>query len=684
MANSRTTALNKLERAFRSGKFYLVAQGGASAGKTFAIMMLLIGWAQSNRDKLVTVVGESYSHLKGGAVRDFMSIMKGAGIFEPERWGVSSLTYTFCNDSVIEFKSIDKMGAHGPRRDILFVNEANDMAFDTFDQLATRTRRLTIIDFNPTAEFWAHTEILKKHPDDCVFVLATYKDNEALSERERANIERHAPKDGEPASNWWNVYGLGQIGSLEGNVYEGWTKASPEDYEGARLIRYGLDFGFSNDESAMVSIWERPDGALIVKQELYKTGLLGSEYCATLNNLSIDASTLIICDSARPEIIAELRKGGFRAVGADKNAGSVLRGIDRVKQHRIFYDGKDLEREYLSYAWRKKRTGEVLDEPVDGNDHCLAGDTKIKTLRGDIPIGEMIGKTGWVWCEERKLRYFRNVRKTGREEVFEIKLNDGSTIKCSPEHPIYTINRGVVPARLLNSEDMIQLDTYEGKDNQPQKTKLQWRQLLARQKFWVLSKRSAQAPHSAQGSMGISQRKNPKQDDYRPHRQEQGQQPNRKLAGGIAFSQQPECFASNNCEKTRPYGQNPPVGKGVACVGRGKGLALEEWQRLVERERINRKTMRTLWEKILYTKLFDKGALLLWKMQNARKKEKAQGTTRKYTKMSSRRSLGVMDVYCLDVYDTSNFALDNGIIVSNCLDATRYAIDDLGKQRFDF
>lgn len=371
MANSRTTALNKLERAFRSGKFYLVAQGGASAGKTFAIMMLLIGWAQSNRDKLITVVGESYSHLKGGAVRDFMSIMKGAEIFEPERWGVSSLTYTFCNDSVIEFKSIDKMGAHGPRRDILFVNEANDMAFDTFDQLATRTRRLTIVDFNPTAEFWAHTELLKKHPDDCVFVLATYKDNEALSERERANIERHAPKDGEPASNWWNVYGLGQIGSLEGNVYEGWTKASPDDYEGARLIRYGLDFGFSNDESAMVSIWERPDGALIVKQELYKTGLLGSEYCATLNNLNIDATTLIICDSARPEIIAELRKGGFRAVGADKNAGSVLRGIDRVKQHRIFYDGKDLEREYLSYAWRKKRTGEVLDEPVDGNDHAM-------------------------------------------------------------------------------------------------------------------------------------------------------------------------------------------------------------------------------------------------------------------------------------------------------------------------
>ena len=371
MANNRTTALNRIEQAFRSDKFYIITQGGMSAGKTYAIMMLLIGYAQSNPEKIITVVGEDYPHLKGGAIRDFLSIMKTADIMEAEAWNLSSLTYTFSNGSLIEFKSIDKMGAHGPRRDVLFVNEANAMSYETFDQLASRTRRKVLIDYNPSAEFWAHTELLKRHADDSEFMILTYKDNEALSERERLNIESHAPKNGEKASNWWVVYGLGQVGSLEGNIYDGWSKATAEMYNDARLLRYGLDFGFSNDESALVSIWQRPDDSLIAKQELYKTGMLGSEYCATFRNLAIDASILIVADSARPEIIAEIKRGGFRIVGADKNAGSVLRGIDRVKQHRIYYDGKDLEREYLSYAWRKKRTGGILDEPMDGNDHAM-------------------------------------------------------------------------------------------------------------------------------------------------------------------------------------------------------------------------------------------------------------------------------------------------------------------------
>ena len=159
--------------------------------------------------------------------------------------------------------------------------------------------------------------------------------------------------------------------ALEGNIYGGWRKTTDKDYEHARLVRYGLDFGFSNDETGMVAIYEREDGGLIIEQKLYQTGLLGSQYGDALRKVGIDPNVLIVADAARPEIIAEIKAQGFRIVGADKNAGSVLRGIDRVKQHQIAYDGKDLEREYLSYQWRKKRTGEVLDEPQDGNDHLM-------------------------------------------------------------------------------------------------------------------------------------------------------------------------------------------------------------------------------------------------------------------------------------------------------------------------
>lgn len=369
--NYITTSLKKLKPLFLSFKPYLIEQGGTGGGKTYPTLMLITSWLQSHPDKLWTVLGLDYRHLRDGAIHDFKNIMKNAEIWEPDRWSTTEKTYTFGNGSQLQFLSVDTMGAHGSRRDGLFVNEANGIDYNTFDQLATRTKGKVIIDYNPSHEFWAHTELLKKHPEDCDFIILTYKDNEALSDREVANIERHKPKPGENPSNWWTVYGLGQIGSLEGNIYSGWRKATEDDYKNAKLIRYGLDFGFSNDETGMVAIWQTDKDEIIIEQKIYQTGLLGSQYGDKLRATGIDPSVLIVADSARPEIIAEIKAQGFRIVGADKNAGSVLRGIDRVKQKQVAYDGKDLEREYLSYAWRTKRSGETLDEPQDGNDHLM-------------------------------------------------------------------------------------------------------------------------------------------------------------------------------------------------------------------------------------------------------------------------------------------------------------------------
>lgn len=369
--NYATTGLKKLKPLFTDGKRYLVVQGGMRAAKSYSIVMLVISWCQTYADKIATIASMSYPHLSRGVIRDFQNIMKAAEIWEPERWNQSSKIYTFGNGTILEFISVDNMSAHGPARDLLFVNEANDMDQQTFQNLAFRTTGKVIIDYNPTHEFWAHTWLLKGEKDRTDFIILTYKDNEALAPTIREAIESREPKKGEEPSNWWTVYGLGQIGSLEGNIYGGWRKATEDDYKNAKLIRYGLDFGFSNDETGMVAIYEKEDGELIIEQKLYQTGILGSQYGDKLRAAHIDPNVLIVADSARPEIIAEIKAQGFRIVGADKNAGSVLRGIDRVKQHQIAYDGKDLEREYLSYQWRTKRTGEVLDEPQDGNDHLM-------------------------------------------------------------------------------------------------------------------------------------------------------------------------------------------------------------------------------------------------------------------------------------------------------------------------
>lgn len=369
---ARTTALNKIEQTLYEPTFYKVVQGGASAGKTFATLTLLVGYAESYPDSLITVVGLSYPHLEAGSIRDFVKIMKEVNRWNDEAWNKSAKTYTFSNGSVIEFKSIDHMSARGPRRDVLFVNEANGISFDTFQELATRTKDFCILDYNPSSKFWAHEKLVEGLPDDTTFLILTYLDNEALSAREVANIESHKPKPGQEPSNWWTVYGLGQIGSLEGNVYSGWEETNADKILGSgKLVRYGLDFGFSNDETGMVAVYEMEDGKLGIVEKVYKKGLLGSQYAPLFERIEVDPNILIVADAARPEIIAEIKESGYRIVGADKNAGSVLRGIDRVAQHQIVYSGDNLKKEYLSYAWRTKRSGEVLDEPQDGNDHLL-------------------------------------------------------------------------------------------------------------------------------------------------------------------------------------------------------------------------------------------------------------------------------------------------------------------------
>lgn len=368
-----TTCLKKIEATLYEPTFYKIIQGGMSAGKTFAVMSLLsLGYCESYPDSLVTVVGMSYPHLKTGVIRDFKKIMTETEKWDEARWNKSEKIYYFPNGSQLEFLSVDNMSSRGPRRDVLFVNEANGITYEVFDQLASRTKDFCIIDYNPSAEFWAHTELMKKLRKDATFLIVTYKDNEALSFREVKNIENHKPKPGEEPSNWWTVYGLGQIGTLEGNVYSGWVESTAEEISATgKLVRYGLDFGFSNDETGLASIYEREDDSLGIIEKAYQTGLLGSQYPALLKRLGVDPTVLIVADGARPEIIAEIKQAGYRIIAADKSPGSVLRGIDRVSQRQIVYCGENLNREYLSYRWRTKRSGEIKDEPQDGNDHLM-------------------------------------------------------------------------------------------------------------------------------------------------------------------------------------------------------------------------------------------------------------------------------------------------------------------------
>lgn len=369
MKYSVTSTLEKIRALEDSGKRTWVIQGGTSAGKTVAILWYILNWAIENPGKKCTIVSDTLPHLRDGAMSDFLDICRETGVYEVADWSRTLNELTLPNHSVIQFRSVELMGAHGPRRDLLYVNEANSISWDTYRELAKRTRGYRMLDFNPTNEFWAHTKLVNdpERSKDVEFVKVTYLDNEALDEDTVRDIEMER---GDGTSNWWRVYGLGEIGSLEGNVYEGWTSI-PEIPDNCKLVRYGLDFGFSNDETALVGIYETDDG-LIIKEIIYEKGILPSKYPEMLMSHNIDPSVLIVADGARPEIIAEIEQAGYMIVAANKDAGSVKRGIDRVKDRKISYIGKNLEREFLTYAWRKKRsTGETLKVPQDGNDHLM-------------------------------------------------------------------------------------------------------------------------------------------------------------------------------------------------------------------------------------------------------------------------------------------------------------------------
>lgn len=363
MTLQETTALRKI---IAMKKRIRIVQGGTSAGKTYDILMDELDEAIRQKGILTTIMSDTMPNLRHGAMRDFIKIAKETGAWDFGEWNSTYSTFALPNGSTIEFYSADSEDALGARRDRLFINEANRITKDAFDQLEIRTEQRITLDFNPSNKFWAHDLLTRPDVD---FVKLNYLDNEALSENIRKTLEL---RKGDGTSNWWRVYGLGEIGSLEGNVYEGWI-AEDEIPPEAILKRYGVDFGYK-DPTTIVAVYENSEGDIWLKLHLCKSELTTPELIHIAKSLP---EALFVCDNSRPEIIAEMQANGIRAIGSDKTPGEKMNGkrynIDLVQRRRVHYlrEDKELEQEYLTYAWRKKRDGRIIDEPEDGNDHIM-------------------------------------------------------------------------------------------------------------------------------------------------------------------------------------------------------------------------------------------------------------------------------------------------------------------------
>lgn len=284
--------------------------------------------------------------------------------FDDKRWNKSDYTYEFETGSKIEFFSVDQPGkVRGPRRDRLFINEANNIPYESFDQLEVRTKDFVYLDWNPTNEFWFYTEVKDKR-NDVDHIILTYRDNEALSKEIRDSIEQRRNRAG-----WWKVYGEGQLGEVEGKIYKGWKIIDEVPFE-ARKERVGMDFGYSNDPSPIVDIYKH-DGGFILDERSFLKGLSNKQLADIL--LSGENHALVVADSAEPKSIDEIRGYGVNITGAEKGKDSVVNGIQLVQDLKISVTKRSVNviNEYRNYLWLTDKDGKVLNEPEHAFSHSM-------------------------------------------------------------------------------------------------------------------------------------------------------------------------------------------------------------------------------------------------------------------------------------------------------------------------
>jgi len=361
---TRTTSINKILALKKRIK---IIQGGTSAGKTFGILPILIDKAIRTNNLEVSVVSESIPHLRRGALKDFLKIMKWTNRYIDGQFNKSLLRYEFLNGSVIEFFSADDASKlRGARRDILYINECNNVTFESYNELSIRTKKEVFLDFNPANEFWVHTEL--KDEDDSDFIILTYKDNEALDESIVSQIEKNREKASTSNywANWWRVYGLGEIGSLEGVIFTNW-KTIDKIPDEARLLGYGLDFGFTNDPTTIIEVYNW-NGQRILNEICYQTGLVNSDISTKLQK-----HVVAYADSSEPKSIEEIRRTGQQIKGVTKGADSIKYGIDVMQRqdYLVTTESTNLIKELRSYCWDTDKAGKLMIKPQAKNDHAI-------------------------------------------------------------------------------------------------------------------------------------------------------------------------------------------------------------------------------------------------------------------------------------------------------------------------
>jgi phage terminase large subunit len=343
-----------------------VHQGGSRSGKTFSILTALIELCHKNSGLVITICRKTFPALRATAMRDFFEILNREDIYNPDLHNKSDATYQLWGN-MVEFISIDQpQKVRGRKRDVLFINEANEINLEGWRQLLLRTTGRVLIDYNPSDEFhWIYDEVIPR--EDAAFFQTTYKDNPFLPESVVMEIERFKEAD----ENFWRVYGLGERGASQATVFTHWKEIDqiPNEF---KPLNYGLDFGYTNDPTAIVQTFTDGHG-FAVDELCYATRLTNSDISKVLRDSGVSRSDVIICDSAEPKSIDEIHAHGFNTHGARKGKDSVKNGIQFLHSRPLLVTARSVNviKELRNYKWKEDKNGKQLNEPVDSFNHAI-------------------------------------------------------------------------------------------------------------------------------------------------------------------------------------------------------------------------------------------------------------------------------------------------------------------------
>ena len=348
-----------------SDKKIVVEQGGTRSGKTYNILLFIIfHYCTHNKNKIVTICRKTFPSLRATVLRDFLQILNHFEIYRDEFHNKSSSEYHLFGN-LVEFTSLDQsQKIRGRKRDLLFINEGNELYWEDWQQLIFRTQERIILDFNPSDEYhWIYDNVITR--EDCAFYKTTYLDNPFLEDVIKEEIERLKETD----DQYWQIYGLGERASSINTIFNYIeVKQIPDE---AKLISYGMDFGYSNDPTTLVSVYVM-EHSLFIKEHLYRTQMTTYDINIFLKEQNL-LSNPIYADSAEPRLIAELRRMGHNIFPSLKGKDSVNAGIDLLKRYKLHItsDSNNAIQEFRNYKWKEDRSGKLINVPEDKNNHII-------------------------------------------------------------------------------------------------------------------------------------------------------------------------------------------------------------------------------------------------------------------------------------------------------------------------